>query len=230
MKFYHNFELVNSSPSLREYESGDALARIDFISGSALRVALYRRGEKLSNTFNVSPDNDLSHGGRERLSTKGFSLCDVSEKDGLICMPCGVDIGVDLNNFLLSYYKGSEVLFRDRAPLAYNIENEFGATCHYISREENEYIYGCGDKGGSLNKYGRAFRIETTDCMGYNAASTDPLYKHIPFYICENSVGCYGIFYDTSCTSYLDFGKEIDNYYELVALDPSYKGYKPRNL
>ena len=214
MKFYHNFELVNSSPSLREYESGDALARIDFISGSALRVALYRRGEKLSNTFNVSPDNDLSHGGRERLSTKGFSLCDVSEKDGLICMPCGVDIGVDLNNFLLSYYKGSEVLFRDRAPLAYNIENEFGATCHYISREENEYIYGCGDKGGSLNKYGRAFRIETTDCMGYNAASTDPLYKHIPFYICENSVGCYGIFYDTSCTSYLDFGKEIDNYYE----------------
>jgi alpha-glucosidase len=49
---------------------------------------------------------------------------------------------------------------------------------------------------------------------GLYAESTDPLYKHIPFYICENSAGAYGIFYDTSATSYMDLGKEINNYYE----------------
>ncbi|MGN1194532.1 MAG: TIM-barrel domain-containing protein, partial [Acutalibacteraceae bacterium] len=77
-----------------------------------------------------------------------------------------------------------------------------------------------GDKTGELNKAGKAYRIETTDCMGYDAAESDPLYKHIPFYICENSVGCYGIFYDTSDTSYVDLGKEINNYY------PCYKYFK----
>lgn len=56
--------------------------------------------------------------------------------------------------------------------------------------------------------------------MGYDAEKSDPLYKHIPFYICENSVGCYGIFYDTSDTSYIDLGKEINNYY------PAYKYFK----
>lgn len=38
--------------------------------------------------------------------------------------------------------------------------------------------------------------------------------SNIPFYICENSVGNYGIFYDTSATSYMDFGVEINNYYQ----------------
>ena len=214
MKFNHHFELLESSPSHRLYGSGDALARIDFISASALRVALYRRGETLANTFNVDPDNTLSRNGRERLSLDGFTPAAVSHDDGAFSLPCGVKVKVDCHNFLLSYYLKGQRLFADRAPLAYSIENEYGAICHYVSREENEYIYGCGDKGGGINKAKRAFRIETTDCMGYDASSTDPLYKHIPFYICENTVGSYGIFYDTSCTSYLDFGKEINNYYE----------------
>ncbi|MFR2018786.1 MAG: alpha-glucosidase, partial [Eubacterium sp.] len=71
-----------------------------------------------------------------------------------------------------------------------------------------------GDKSGFMDKAGRSFRIETTDALGYDAESSDPLYKHIPFYICENSVGNYGIFYDTSATSYMDFGVEINNYYQ----------------
>ena len=37
----------------------------------------------------------------------------------------------------------------------------------------DEHIYGLGDKGGKLDKAGRAFRIETADCMGYDAAESD---------------------------------------------------------
>ncbi|MBR3148624.1 MAG: DUF5110 domain-containing protein [Eubacterium sp.] len=215
MKFKHTFALAEKAPSYCVYECGNICARIDFVSDSAVRVAVFGKGEKLINTFNVNPNNTLSHKGRERLSTEGFSLCTPRCDGDAFCLPCGVKLRVNTENLLLSYEKDEKVLFGDRAPLAYNLENEFGkGAFHFVSRSENEHIYGVGDKGGSLDKAGRAFRIETTDCMGYDASETDPLYKHIPFYICENEVGTYGVFYDTSCTSYLDFGKEIDNYYE----------------
>ena len=46
-----------------------------------------------------------------------------------------------MNNFILSYCKESELLFADRAPLAYNFEGEFGnGSYHYITREDDEHI------------------------------------------------------------------------------------------
>ncbi|MBQ7204051.1 MAG: DUF5110 domain-containing protein [Eubacterium sp.] len=215
MKFSHTFTPRKLGGATYEYACGKKTARLDFISDSAVRVALYDSAKPLSNTYNIDPLCTLSREGRERLSLDGFSLCEAEFGDNTFNLPCGVKIKLDLNNFLLSYYSGEELLFSDRAPIAYNLEREFGSgSFHFVSRQGGERIYGVGDKGGALDKSGRAFRIETTDCMGYNAETSDPLYKHIPFYICENSVGAYGIFYDTSCTSYLDFGKEIDNYYE----------------
>ena len=56
--------------------------------------------------------------------------------------------------------------------------------------------------------------------MGYDAETSDPLYKHVPFYMCENSVGCYGIYYDTSDSAVVDLGREINNYY------PAFKFFK----
>ena len=219
MKFNHSFLLQSKTEFTRKYKSDNINARLDFIGKAAIRVAIFNDGSSLHASYNICPDNRLSQNGRERLSLEGFECCAPCVTEGeafeKFSLPCGVEISLDLNNFLLTYSTDGNRLFADRAPLAYNFENEFGRDCiHYISREENERIFGLGDKGGNLNKAGRAFRIETTDSMGYDPTSTDPLYKHIPFYICENSAGSYGIFYDTSATSYMDFGKEINNYYE----------------
>ena len=138
-----------------------------------------------------------------------------NNSDLKLCDIDGIDIKIDTENFLLSYYKDGKRLFSDRGPLAYNLEGEFGqGVFHYITREKGEKIYGLGDKSGYLNKSGKSFTIETTDTMGYDAENSDPLYKHVPFYICENSVGCYGIYYDTTRTSYIDLGREHNNYYE----------------
>lgn len=217
-KFHHLFDLTKSEESMVEYVCDNNTARIDFISGSCMRVSIYRNEMDMLPTFSVNPDNLFSEKGRSRLSTAGFSLYspvkDFSKNIHSFALPNGIRIEINPDNFLLTYYKDNSVLFSDRAPLAYNFEKEFGGgSYHYVTRDEKERIFGLGDKGGNLDKSGRAFRIETTDCMGYNAKESDPLYKHIPFYICENSVGCYGIFYDTSDTSYFDFGKEINNYY-----------------
>lgn len=217
-KFNHLFKLKNSADCSRLYSSEDNEARIDFVSESCIRVAVYNKASSMLPTFSINPENKFFANGRGRLKTDGFSLFSpaVSENEEAESFefPDGIKIELQKENFLLKYYKNDSVLFADRAPLAYNFENEFGKGCyHYVTRAENEKVFGLGDKGGLLNKAGRAFRIETTDCMGYDASESDPLYKHVPFYICENTAGAYGIFYDTSDTSYFDFGKEINNYY-----------------
>lgn len=219
MKFEHKFKLSRSDDYCRLYCCEDTNVRIDFVSGSCIRVAVYKKNTSILPTFCINPNNAQLPNGRDRLDTKGFTLhcpdvVSTANKE-IFSLESNIKIELSLNNFLLSYFKDDKLLFGDRAPLAYNFENEFGqGNYHYVSRESNEKIYGLGDKGGALNKSGRAFRIETTDCMGYDAQASDPLYKHLPFYICENQNGCYGIFYDTSDTSYMDFGKEVNNYYE----------------
>ena len=224
-KFNHTFRLSEKGNSYRIYESDDNKARIDFISDSCVRVAVYKDESELLPTFCIDPDNRFLVTGRKRLDTDGFSLCkpeeESTENGERFRLPCGVELTVDFHNFILQYSVGGKTLFSDRKPLAYNFSGEFGReSVHYITREAGEKVFGLGDKTGELNKAGKAYRIETTDCMGYDACQSDPLYKHIPFYICENSVGCYGIFYDTSDTSYVDLGKEINNYY------PAYKYFK----
>lgn len=204
MKFDHNFTQTTATPTGRTYAADGWQAQLDFLSGSCLRVALYRNADDLLPTFNIDPDNaSIGPQGRARLSTVGFqpTAPTVTENDSgtAFALPCGVTAELDPHNLLLTYKIGDRVLFADRGPLAYNLDKEFGTgATHYITRERDERIYGLGDKGGSVNKAGRRFRIDTADSMGFDAAMTDPLYKHTPFYICQNSVGCYGIFYDTT--------------------------------
>ena len=219
MKFNHNFKLVDYTDNYRLYACDDVNARLDFVEENIVRVAIYRHGEDILPTFCINPYGQPNSPARNRLDTEGFHF-DTPEVENTdngekITLTSGIEIDVDFHNFLLSFIDDGEVLFEDRRPLSYNLENEFGrGYYHYISREEDEKIFGLGDKSGFMDKSGRSFRIETTDALGYDAESSDPLYKHIPFYICENSVGNYGIFYDTSATSYMDFGVEINNYYQ----------------
>lgn len=224
-KFHHSFRNLQASPTQYIYACGENTAQLDFVSDSCVRVAMYREKDKMLPTFSVNPENTVLPSARHRLCTDGFALFSpkVSENENgtVFDLPNGLQIQLSTENFLLEYRRNGKLLFADRAPLAYNLEHEFGrGTYHYITRAPKERIFGVGDKAGTLDKAGKAFRIETADAMGYNAKESDPLYKHIPFYICENEVGCYGIFYDTSDTSYLDFGKEINNYY------PPYKYFK----
>ncbi|MBR7072338.1 MAG: DUF5110 domain-containing protein [Eubacterium sp.] len=185
MKFKHSFKPVKAGNNSYRYISGSITADIDIINKNCIKV-------KIRKAESSPPETECKN---------GFSVGNTEVK-------------VETENLLLSYYKNGKRLFADRSPLAYNLENEFGTgVFHYVTREKDEKIYGLGDKSGYLNKNGRSFTVETTDSMGYDAENSDPLYKHVPFYICENSVGSYGIYYNTSNTAYFDFGREHDNYF-----------------
>lgn len=216
MKFKHTFELVKNSDSSFFFKSENINVRLDFLT-DAYRVATYRDGERLFPTFSVCPDGNMPETGREKLSTEGFlmEIPKVTQTKEKIVFTCEkYELSVNLLNFEISCLQKGQVLYKDREYISYNFDHELGqGACHFISREEDEEIFGLGDKTGDVNKAHRNFRLGTDDCMGFDARYSDPLYKHVPFYICRNSVGSYGIFYDTYADGQFDFGREHNNYY-----------------
>ena len=217
MKFRHEFRLQHADSHTRLYRDGDVLMRIDLIEGM-LRVALIRNGDILP-TFSIDPDRrGIGNSGRDKLSLDGFKLCspEVLEDDETVCFRhTGLDFRIELLNFRITVSNDKGILYQDRSGLAYNFDGELGdGSVHCTRREEGQYIYGLGDKAGGINKDHQRYRLDTDDAMGFKAEYTDPLYKYLPFYICENSAGSYGIYYDTYSEGEADFGREHDNYYE----------------
>ncbi len=218
MKFDHRFRLVEAAPSHRVYAADGVTMRLDFCE-SMLRAALLREGTRLLPTWSVCPGGgELPLEGRDKLSTEGLSLASpaVEEDENELRFSLGgADFTVEKKNFRITARNEKGVLYADRGGLAYNFDGELGeGSAHYTRREEGERIFGLGDKGGAVNKAGRSFALAACDAMGFRAESSDPLYKQIPFYICENTAGSYGLYYDTYSNGRVDFGAEHDNYFE----------------
>ena len=217
MKFRHRFELRSADDYTRIYESDGVFMRIDFIE-NMLRVSLLHNEDVLP-TFSIDPGHKgLKREGRDKLSLDGFALCspEVCETEDTVSFRhAGLDFEIELLNFRITVLNEQGILYQDRSGLAYNFDGELGeGSVHYTRREEDQQIYGLGDKAGNVNKNHRRYKLDTDDSMGYKAEYSDPLYKYLPFYICENMTGAYGVYYDTYSEGEVDFGREHDNYYE----------------
>ena len=125
-KFNHNFTLFENGPSYRLYKSDDSIARLDFINDSCIRVSIYKENSEMLPTFSVNPNNDLLINGRDRLSLDGLVESEKTKNGEKFILPCGVQINLDLHNFILSYSLNGKEIFSDRQPLAYNFDGEFG--------------------------------------------------------------------------------------------------------
>ena len=218
MKFRHLFKLKQAEPSFRVYEADGVTMRIDFFEG-ILRVALLRHGTALLPTWSVCPGGgDCPQQGRDKLSAEGFALCSpqiTETEDTVLFSHAGADFTIEKMNFRITAKTERGVLYRDRDGLAYNFDHELGGgSVHFTCRYPDQRIFGLGDKCGTVDKSGRSFALGAGDAMGFQAESSDPLYKHLPFYLCVNGAGSYGIYYDTYSNGRVDFGQEHDNYFE----------------
>ena len=72
--FKHKFVLSKYTDTCRTYTSGDSYVRIDFVSDSCMRVAVYNDEAGMLPTFCINPNNEFLTTGRSRLSTDGFGL------------------------------------------------------------------------------------------------------------------------------------------------------------
>jgi alpha-glucosidase len=103
----------------------------------------------------------------------------------------------------------------DRQSYGYAAGAKSGTIAHWQTRDEHDQYFGLGDKTGPLNKAGRRFRTRQLDALGYNGETSDPLYKHWPFFLgrrADTGIS-YGIYYDTLAECAFDFGQEYDNYH-----------------
>ncbi len=74
---------------------------------------------------------------------------------------------------------------------------------------------GLGERAGTMDRANQCYEMRNIDTMGYSASTTDPLYKHIPFYVTlhPKTLTGFGLFYDTLADCRFDMGRELDNYH-----------------
>lgn len=202
----------------------DTIVKVFVLEEDIIRVMFFEKELKLDKTWLVAPGmEDIQKEGRDRFDISPFSLPEFTyNSDTELCIveTSKIKVVFDMMGMKASWYSKSnneEVLFaKDRKTQAYNFENSLGTgVYHYLERNLDEQYYGLGEKTGNSDRHGKSYKMMSVDPMGYNAEFSDPLYKHIPFYITRNIKNgvSFGIFYDNLSTSIFDMGKELDNYH-----------------
>ncbi|WP_413732677.1 TIM-barrel domain-containing protein [Sodalis sp. RH20] len=207
---------------------GAHLFRLYVLENGLFRVLIKKGGElALDRTWSIAPQRDVPWEGRDREYIDDFALpafelehCDKS----LRLSTDRVRVTVHQPLWLEWEYRiapgGWLPLACDRPTGAYLLNAHGDGAEHYQRRYGQDRYYGLGEKAGDLNRLGKRYEMRNLDAMGYNAASTDPLYKHIPFTITQRGDASFGLFYDNLSNSWFDLGNELDNYH------PAYRRYR----
>lgn len=200
------------------------VAHVFVLEEDIMRVMLLPEGKlDFPNTWAIAPGlEDVPAEGRSRFDLSGFSLPDytISLDDGtLIVGSLQLRLSIRLEGFMCCWEvrEGDAwiVVARDRPTQSYNFGWWDDRIYHYLERSADEMYFGLGERAGEANRTGQSYRMCNLDPMGYSARNTDPLYKHIPFYITWKKQDrlAFGLFYDTLSDCRFDMGRELDNYH-----------------
>ncbi|MCE0826567.1 glycoside hydrolase family 31 protein [Buttiauxella sp. A2-C2_NF] len=222
MKTLKTWTLLKSDANHVEL-SVDGKHRLNlFVLEQGMFRVLIKRENKLAlnRTWSIAPESDVPWEGRDRESLQGFTLPGFSIEELNETLRVSTDklrVTVHQPLWLEWEYKNEngewQMLASDRPTSAYLLNAHGDGVAHYQRRYKEEQYYGLGEKAGPLQRTGKRYEMRNLDAMGYNAESTDPLYKHIPFTITRRPDVSFGMFYDNLSSCWLDLGNEIDNYH-----------------
>ncbi|MDE2042024.1 MAG: alpha-glucosidase, partial [Alphaproteobacteria bacterium] len=200
-----------------------ALAHIFVLEEDIIRLLLLPDGVLHSPpSWAIAPgQEDIAEPGRDRMSVDRFTCPDFAMAqagDTLRIETSRIRLSIRLSCFHCTWAQrvGThwQIMAQDRPTQAYNFGWWDGAVHHYCARQPGERYYGLGERSGQMNRAGRRFRLTNIDAMGYDAQTSDPLYKHIPYVLTADAQGaCHGAFYDNMSDMSFDFGQELDNYH-----------------
>ena len=202
-----------------EFEAGWQ-CRVFVLDDDLVRV-LFLRDETLKEprTWMVAPaGGDVPWEGHDRLDVGAFArpAFKVVERESEVALETReLSLAVRLDPFGLRWATGGKAFAADRPTYSYQWSERSGVVRHYMARASSDRFFGLGDKTGRLDKHGRRLRTLAVDALGYNAETSDPLYKHWPFLLGRDgdSGTAYGLFYDTFASTTFDLGCEYDNYH-----------------
>ncbi|TCD13358.1 TIM-barrel domain-containing protein [Oricola cellulosilytica] len=207
---------------------GGSLMRLQVLDKTLFRISLVNRGLwRLDRTWAIAPQGDTPWEGRARDDLSGFP-CPAHELDAeaeritLATKDLRLLVGRPLRLTWQALIGGTWKTFaEDRPTGAYLLGRTDHAAEHFLLRAPGERIYGLGEKAGPLERSGRRYEMRNLDALGYDAQTTDPLYKHIPFTLTRTeTAGSYSLYYDTAATAWFDLGNERDNYH------PPYRAFR----
>ncbi len=209
-----------------QLEDPAVTARVMVLENDIMRILMCKGDElEIDNTWLVAPGmDDVPFEGRNRFDLSPFSLpsYELNNQGETVTIETEtLKLSINLDGFKATwFFKGVDgsvnEIAADRKTQAYNLDGSLGnGVFHYLQRNLDEQYFGLGEKSGDTDRYGKRYRMLSVDPMGYDAQHTDPLYKHIPFYITRNrnSAISFGIFYDNMAQSIFDMGNEMDNYH-----------------
>jgi alpha-glucosidase len=222
MKCIKTWRLLGQQDNRIDIEcDGRHILHIFVLEKDMIRVLVKKQGElRLNRTWSIAPNQqDVDWQGRDRLSTEGFSLPQYKLVENADTLQIESELlRLTLHHPLWIEWEHKvagewQALASDRKTGAYMLGMKESDVSHFMSRHQKDQYFGLGEKAGNLNRYGRRFEMRNLDAMGYNAETTDPLYKHIPFYITRHAGISYGLFYDNLASCWFDLGNELDNYH-----------------
>ncbi len=201
-----------------------AVAHVFVLEHDILRVMVLPSGNiSFASTWAICPGGDevASHG-RDRFDLRGFSLpaFDLKQDNGQLIITTGqLRLSLKLAGLFCHWESKIAGVWQtaavDRQTQAYNFGWWDQRVYHYLQRFDDEMYFGLGERAGATNRAGQSYEMRGIDAMGYNARTTDPLYKHIPFYLTwrTSNQAPLGLFYDTLSDCRFDMGRELDNYH-----------------
>lgn len=200
------------------------VAHVFVLEDDIIRVMLLPCGElRCPRTWAIAPGaEDVAYDGRDRFDLTGFTRPEYRLEQGdkaLTISTATIRLSIRLAGFLCRWEtrtgSGWQAAASDRTTQSYNFGWWDDKVYHYLQRDSDELYFGLGERAGDANRHGQSYRLCNVDAMGYSARTTDPLYKHIPFYLTWKKTAklAFGLFYDTLSDCTFDMGRELDNYH-----------------
>ena len=195
----------------RIFVLADDLIRVLFVPPDGLREP---------RTWTVAPaGTDVPWEGRDRLDVSLFprpSFAFSRTRTSATLRTARLSVVVNRAPFGIRWSLPNRPPFAaDRGSDAYKWGRKGAIMRHYMARDRGDRYFGLGDKTGPLDKHGRRLRTLALDALGYDAKTSDPLYKHWPYLIVREPSRhvAYGMFYDSLASATFDLGCEHDNYH-----------------
>ncbi|MXN76684.1 alpha-glucosidase [Burkholderia sp. 4701] len=174
-------------------------------------------------TWAIAPGmDDVPLEGRDRRDMSGFDpvpYTTMADRERVKIETACVRLTVALDGGFCAWdilHDGAwQRVMNDRRTQAYNFGWWDARVYHYVERRPDERVFGLGERAGALDRTNQRFEMRNIDAMGYSARTSDPLYKHIPFYLAwqPQTLTGFGLFYDTLADCRFDMGRELDNYH-----------------
>lgn len=215
------FALSQTTPFIQLQGQNQEQFLIQVLEQDIIRIQFWPDGaSRLDRTWLiVDKTGDTLREGRPRQDLSPFSLPDYelkSSKNNVELKTKALKLTTDFETLALSWSDDKEREFAaDLLTRPYPYDKAGKSVFHYMQQRPDEFYFGFGERSGGLVKNGRRMRMMNVDAMGYNAETSDPLYKHYPFYITyiPSLKIAYGLFYDNLSTSTFDMGSEIDAFH-----------------